>query len=211
MKRRSDTKFHRFICFAFSPLFYGLYRLRVIGRENEPEAGSYLVCSNHISAVDPILITAALKRQVYFMGKKELFKVPLLSSLIRALGAFPVDRRGGDVSAVKHSIALLKEGKCVGLFPQGTRQPGKDPRDTSVRNGAAMIAYHADTTILPVFIYRKDHTPKLLRKTTVAIGKPIPFSEFGYDPEAKGEYTRISSEIFDRICELGEEAKAWRK
>ena len=211
MKRKSDTKFHRFICFAFSPLFYGLYRLRVIGRENEPKTGSYLVCSNHISAVDPILITAALRRQVYFMGKKELFKVPLLSSLIRALGAFPVDRRGADVSAVKHSISLLKEGKCVGLFPQGTRQPGKEPRETSVRNGAAMIAYHADTTILPVFIYRKDHTPKLFRKTTIVIGKPIPFSTFGYDPEAKGEYNRISGEIFDRVCDLGEEAQAWRK
>lgn len=211
MKRKSDTKFHRFICFIFSPLFYSLYRLRVIGRENEPETGSYLVCCNHISAVDPILITAALKRQVYFMGKKELFKIPFLSWLIRSLGAFPVDRRGADVSAVKHSIALLQEGRCVGMFPQGTRQAGKDPKTTPVRNGAAMIACRADTMILPVFIYRKDHTPGLFRKTTIAIGKPIPFSSFGYDPEAKGEYNRIAEEIFARVCELGEEAKAWRK
>lgn len=211
MKRKSDTKFHRFICFMFSGLFHFLYRLRVIGRENEPEKGGFLVCSNHISAVDPILITAALSHQVCFMGKKELFKIPLLSSLIRALGAFPVDRKGGDVGAVKKSISLLKEGRCVGLFPQGTRQPGKNPRETAVRNGAAMIAYRADATVLPVFIYRKDHTPKLFRKTTIAIGKPISLSELGYDPEAKGEYNRISNEIFDRICALGEEAEAWRK
>lgn len=211
MKRKSDTKFHRFICFVFGWLFYSLYRLRVIGRENEPEEGGFLVCSNHISAVDPILITAALSHQVCFMGKKELFKIPLLSGLLRALGAFPVDRGGADVGAVKHSIRLLKNGRCVGMFPQGTRQPGKEPRETAVRNGVAMISCRSDATVLPVFIYRKDHTPKLFRKTTIAIGKPIRFSEFGYDPEAKGEYNRISEEIFEKICLLGEEAKAWRK
>lgn len=204
MKRKSDTKFHRFICFIFGWLFYSLYRLRVVGRENEPENGGFLVCSNHISAVDPILITAAMSHQICFMGKKELFKIPLLSSLLRALGAFPVDRSGADVSAVKNSIRLLKEGRCVGMFPQGTRQPGKNPRETAVRNGAAMIAYRADVTVVPVFIHRKDHTPRLFRKTTIVIGKPIPFSEFHYDPEAKGEYNRIANEIFDRVCELGE-------
>lgn len=211
MKRKSDTKFHRFICFVFSPLFHFLYRLRVVGRENEPENGGFLVCSNHISAVDPILLTAALSHQVCFMGKKELFKIPLLSSLIRALGAFPVDRRGGDVGAVKKSIQLLKDGRCVGLFPQGTRQPGKNPRETSVRNGAAMIAYHADATVLPVFIHRKNNTPRLFRKTTIVIGKPIPFSEFSYDPEAKGEYNRIANDVFDRICSLGEGIVECRK
>lgn len=211
MKRKSDTKFHRFICFTFSGLFHFLYRLRTVGKENEPEDGGFLVCSNHISAVDPILITAATSHQVYFMAKKELFKIPLLSSLIRALGAFPVDRRGGDVGAVKKSIQMLKDGRCVGLFPQGTRQPDVDPRETTPRNGAAMIAYHADATILPVLIYRKGYTAKMFRKTTIVIGKPIKFSEFGYDPEAKGEYNRISKEIFDRICALEEEVAPCRK
>ena len=93
----------------------------------------------------------------------------------------------------------------MGMFPQGTRHPGEDPRTTAVRNGAAMIAYHADATVLPVYIHRKDNTPKLFRKTTVVIGRPIPFAEFAYDAEGKGEYARIASEIFDRVCTLGEE------
>ena len=204
MKTKKGSKFHRFICFLFGGIVRLIYRIRVIGAENEPEDGNFLVCSNHISAGDPVIITAAMKHQVCFMGKKELFKIPILSSLLRALGAFPVDRRGGDVGAVKNSIRLLQEGNCVGLFPQGTRQPGKNPRDTEVRNGAAMIAYRANATIVPVYIYRKDNTPRLFRKTTVVIGAPIPFSEFHYDPEAKGEYNRISQEIFDRVCTLGE-------
>lgn len=203
-KKSGNTRFHRFICFTFGGIVRLIFRMRVIGRENEPEQGGFLVCSNHISAADPIIITAAMDHQVCFMGKKELFKIPFLSWLMRSLGGFPVDRKGGDVGAVKHSIRLLEDGKCVGMFPQGTRHPGEEPRATSVRNGAAMIAYHANATVLPVFIYRKDHTPKLFRKTTVIIGKPVPFSVFAYDAEKKGEYARIAGEIFDHVCTLGE-------
>lgn len=203
-KKNGNTRFHRFICFTFGGIVRLIFRMRVIGRENEPEQGGFLVCSNHISAADPIIITAAMDHQVCFMGKKELFKIPFLSWLMRSLGGFPVDRKGGDVGAVKHSIRLLEDGKCVGMFPQGTRHPGEEPRATSVRNGAAMIAYHANATVLPVFIYRKDHTPKLFRKTTVIIGKPVPFSAFAYDAEKKGEYARIAGEIFDHVCTLGE-------
>lgn len=203
-KIKNNSKFHRFICIVFGGIVRLIFRIRVVGRENEPEEGGFLVCSNHISAADPVIITAAMQHQICFMGKKELFKVPLVSMFFRALGAFPVDRKGGDVGAVKKSIHLLEEGKCVGMFPQGTRHPGEDPRATSVRGGAAMIAYHAGATVLPVFIYRKDHTPKLFRKTTVVIGKPVPFSEFGYDADNKGEYARIAGDIFDRVCDLGE-------
>ena len=203
---KKNSKFHRFICFTFRWIVSLIFRLRVVGLENEPEEGGFLVCSNHLCAADPIIITAGMQNQICFMGKKELFKIPLVSFFFRSLGAFPVDRRGGDVGAVKKSIRLLEEGKCVGMFPQGTRHPGEEPRETTVRNGAAMIAYHANATVLPVFIHCKNYTPKLFRKTTVVIGKPIPFSEFAYDAEKKGEYARIAGEMFDRICALGEES-----
>ncbi len=204
-RKRGNTPFHKFICFTFGGIVRLLFRIRVVGRENEPIEGGFLVCANHLSAADPIIITAAMDHQICFMGKKELFKIPGLSWLMRSLGGFPVDRKGGDVGAVKHSIRLLEEGKCVGMFPQGTRHPNEIPRDTSVRNGAAMIAYHASATVLPVCIHRKGYSPKMFRRTTIVIGKPIPFAEFGYDAEQKGEYARISSEIFDRVCKLGEE------
>ena len=68
-----------------------------------------------------------------------------------------------------------------------------------------MIAVRAEVDILPVFVHRKNNTPRLFRKTTVIIGKPIKFSELGYDPEKSGEYTRIAELIFDEVCKLGEE------
>ncbi len=205
IRKKENSKFHRLICALFGGLVRLIYRLRVVGGENEPIAGGFLVCANHISAADPVIITAALGHQICFMGKKELFKIPLLSALMRGLGSFPVDRRGGDVGAVKHAIRLLGEGKCVGMFPQGTRHPGEAPRETEVKNGAAMIACRASADILPIYIHRKDNRPRLFRRTTVIIGTPISLKELGHDPEAKGEYTRLIAEVFDRICTLGEE------
>jgi len=207
-KKDKRSLFYRFGRFVLKGPVRLLYRVKIVGRENEPEDGGFLICCNHLAALDVLLIAVALKKhQPCFMGKKELFKIPVLSGAIRALGAYPVDRGGGDVGAIKNSIRLLQKGHCVAIFPQGTRQPNKDPRDTKVRNGAAMIAMHANATVLPINIYREGYSPKCFRRTVVSIGKPIPFSAFGYDREASGEYARISEEIFGQICELGEEAK----
>ena len=162
------------------------YRLKFVGTENEPQEGALLVCSNHISAADPFLVSAATRNQISYMAKKELFGVPIVGSILRSAGSFPVDRKASDVSAIKKAIAILKAGGRVGIFPQGTRRPGESPRDT-------------------VFVHRKNNTPRLFRKTTVIIGKPIKFSELGYDPEKSGEYTRIAELIFDEVCKLGEE------
>ena len=199
------TKGYKVLYFLLAPVLRLVFRIKIVGRENEPKDGRYLVLANHTAASDPVVIRASVHRPVSYMGKKELFKIPGLSLLLRCLGAFPVDRGGADVGAVKTSIRLLKEDKWVGMFPQGTRHPGEEPRKTSVKTGAAMIAYRAEADILPIYIHRKNNTPKLFRKTVVIIGKPIPFSSFGYNSEASGEYQRISNEIFDSICTLGEE------
>lgn len=181
------------------------YRLEFVGTENEPQEGALLVCSNHISAADPFLVSAATRNQISYMAKKELFSVPIVGSILRSAGSFPVDRKASDVGAIKKAIAILKSGGRVGIFPQGTRRPGESPRSTEIKNGAAMVAVRAGVDILPVFVHRKNNTPRLFRKTTVIIGKPIKFSELGYDPEKNGEYTRIAELIFDEVCKLGEE------
>ena len=182
-----------------------IYQLKFVGTENEPDEGPLLVCSNHISAADPFLISAATRNQISYMAKKELFRIPILRSILYSAGSFPIDRKGSDVGAVKKAIAILNEGGRVGIFPQGTRHPGEDPRSTEVKNGAAMIAARTGVDILPVFVHRKNNTPRLFRKTTVIVGKPIKFSELNYDPEKSGEYARISKLIFDEVCKLGEE------
>ena len=198
------TKTYKFFYIFLAWVIKFIFQIKVIGAENEPEEGAVLVCSNHISATDPVVVGAAMKHQVCYMAKKELFKIPVLSRLIKILGAFPVDRGGKDVGAVKKAIALLKDGKRVGIFPQGTRHPGENPRETALKSGAAMVAAHANADVLPVYIHRKGNTFKLFRRTVIIIGKPMKFSDFGYDPDKNGEYSRIVSTIFDEVCKLGE-------
>lgn len=205
--KKTGSVFYRIIYAIFARLVGFLFRIRVTGRENEPDEGSFIVCANHISATDPVVLCYAFrKHQVRFMAKKELFKIPLLSGLIRVLGAFPIDRGGNDVGAIKAAVSLVKEGKCMGIFPQGHRYPGENPRETATKNGAALICTKAEADVVPVYIQKKNNTHKLFRKTTVIIGEKIPFESFGYDPEATGEYARITGIIFDRVCTLGEEA-----
>lgn len=184
-----------------------LFRIKGHNVENEPDEseGPYVVIANHIANIDPISICAVIdKQQPHFMAKKELFKVPIVNWLVSLMGAFPVDRGGGDVGAIKKSVAILKDGQSMGIFPQGHRYPGVDPRTTETKNGAALICTRAEADIVPAYIVRKNNTHKLFRKTWVIIGEPIPFSELGYDRDASGEYNRITELVFDRICALGE-------
>ena len=184
-----------------------LCHMKVKGAENEPtpEQGTYLVIANHRTWADPIYLCCALKyQQPHFMAKKELFKIPLLNLLIRALGAYPVNRGGADVGAIRHTIDMLKQGVCVGMFPQGHRYNGVDPRTTPVKTGAAMIAQKAGVQILPVFIKVKNNRHRFLCKKEIIVGKPISQEELNYNPEAPGEYQRIADLLFERICELGD-------
>ncbi|MBQ8345116.1 MAG: 1-acyl-sn-glycerol-3-phosphate acyltransferase [Clostridia bacterium] len=203
------TRFYRFFYAVFAPIIGLLFRIKVVGGENEPLNGGYVVCSNHIAASDPIMICYALRhRQLRLMAKKELFSIPFLAPLIRSLGAFPIDRKGNDVGAIRHGVELVKQGRCLCIFPQGHRYPGVDPRTTKVKNGAALIASRANADILPVYVLRKDNRPKLFGGVTVVIGKPFSLSEIVGETAEGGEYARLSAAIFDRICALGEQARA---
>jgi 1-acyl-sn-glycerol-3-phosphate acyltransferase len=195
--------------------FLWLFRVRVHYVDREPEGENYLLCSNHLSAVDPILLAAALhKQQPHFMAKKELFKIPLLSSVIRAFGAYPVDR-AGDVGAIKTSIALLESGKCVGMFPQGTRCRGRAPRETmeTVKNGAGLLIDKTHVTVLPVCMKTKKNKLSLFCGVDIIFGEPIPYETLASaEPLTdathhvrQAEYSRMSHEVFERICTLYEE------
>ncbi len=182
--------------------------LKVRGAEHEPtrKEGAYLVIANHRSCGDPVYLCDALKhRQPHFMAKKELFRVPLLNLLVRALGAYPVNRGGADVGAIRHTIDMLKAGVTVGMFPQGHRYNGVDPRTTSVKTGAAMIALKAGVPVLPVFIKVKNNKHRPFCRKEIIIGKPITVEEMNYDPDAPGEYQRIADYLFERVCALGDE------
>ena len=190
--------------------FCALYRVELIGRENIPEdtekhgLPGFMLCSNHIANLDPVVIVAAIRIKINFMAKESLFKIPVLSQLIRALGAYPVNRASGDVGAIKRTLAQLKEHKSVGIFPQGHRQPNVDPRTTEVRHGAGMIAYRSGCDVLPVAIETKTRRLIPLQKTTIIVGRRIPFAELGLEEGNTETYKHATDLIFDRICSLSE-------
>ena len=189
--------------FLLSGVVRLLFRIKVIGRENEPDEDGFVVCANHIAATDPIMICYAFKKhQIRYMAKKELFNVPFLNKLVTALGAYPVNRGGVDVSAIKNSINIVKGGRCVGIFPQGHREKGKTPMEADLKNGAAMIVTKSNATILPCCIVTKKNRFSFFRRVDVYYGKPIKFEELNYDHENPGEYTRITELMFDRVRQM---------
>lgn len=179
----------------------GLWRIRTEGLENVPESGGFILVSNHTAFSDVIVLEAAQTRQICFMAKRELFRIPLLAQLIRALGAYPVDRGGADVKSIKHTIKMLDNGNVIGIFPQGTRCPNTDPRETDLKSGVGMIAYHAKADVLPVYIDGNGKT-RAFHRNTVKIGRLIKFDELGLERSGRAEYERAGKYIFSKVCEL---------
>lgn len=159
------------------PFFRFLLRGRTEGRVSVPPQGGLVVVANHGSHLDPPLLSSAVGRPVAFMAKEELFRVPLLGPLIRACGAYPVARGGGDREALRTACRRLEEGWATGVFLDGTRQA--DGRVSRPLPGAALLAARTGRPLLPVAIINSHRALgpggrfKLV-PVHVRIGTPIP-------------------------------------
>jgi 1-acyl-sn-glycerol-3-phosphate acyltransferase len=152
-------------------IFFLLYRLRAVGMENIPKDGPVIICSNHISNIDPPLLGTPLIRSIHYMAKAELFSIPLFGTLIRKLGAYPVKRGGVSKESIKLSIEMLKQGRMLGIFPQGSRSN----KSGIGKKGAAMLALKSNAVVVPAAIIG-NYTP--FRPMTIYFGKPVHLSEF---------------------------------
>ena len=132
------------------PIYKFVFRGCLIGRENIPQKDSFIVVSNHGSLLDPPLLGHALGRNISFMAKAELFKVPLLGSIIKACGAYPVKRGIADKNTIKTACKKLSNDNCIGIFIDGTRQ--KNGRVNKPKQGAALLAFKNQKLLLPVAI-----------------------------------------------------------
>ncbi len=210
--KKGGSRLYRVIYALFAGIVGLIFNYKVINREKERDVGGFVIAANHVSATDAIALCYAFrKNQVRLMAKKELFKIPVLAPLIRLLGAFPVDRGGNDVGAIKNAVKLVEDGGCLGIFPQGHRYPGENPRQTKTKNGMALVATKAKADVVPVYLWRKNNRFKMFRRTYIIIGDIIEFDSLNYDPEQSGEYLRITNLVFDKICTLGEEFEETRK
>lgn len=154
-------------------IFLVIFRVKLINVDNFNNTnGRCIICCNHISNFDPLIVACFTKRQICFMAKKELFKIPVLKTLIKWLNVFPVDRTGVSVSSMKHAVSILKEDKVLGIFPEGTRVKGYD--ENNAKAGISMIANLSDSLIIPVFIKSKY---KLFSKIEIVFGEPTNYFE----------------------------------
>ena len=201
------NRFYRFIRGFFGGFFKLVYRVKIVGRENEITDKPYIVCANHTSLMDVVMLVISFKGQINFMAKQEIFKVPLLRSFVKAMGGFPIDRKGSDVAAIKKTIGMLNEGNNIGIFPQGTRCPFKNPRDTEVKDGIGMIASRAGVGFMHVYIKTKREKLSIFRRTKIIIGEYISPEELTCDKTGREKYAHISNYVFDKVCTLGESSE----
>ncbi len=189
-------------CLGWFFRFY--YNLKIIGKENEPTDGAFMVCANHLSNRDVAIIGASFKKQVHYFAKAELFKVPIVRHFVKACGAFPVDRNNASASLgpIKTTLNFLKNGEVVGIFPQGTRRPCVNPKDTPIKSGVGMIEFHAKVKVVPVLIKTKKWKVIPFRRTYVIIGKPIDYSEFNFTNGKGTEFSDAANLIFSRITDM---------
>ncbi|MBR3780898.1 MAG: 1-acyl-sn-glycerol-3-phosphate acyltransferase [Clostridia bacterium] len=180
-----------------------LYKVEYVGIENIPEDGGFILASNHIDALDPVFIGLGMKkRQLHFMGKKELFENPIVKCFLTKLNGFPIVRGAADSAALNYAIRVVKEGNILGIFPEGTRS--KDYKPARAKSGVAMIANQAKVPVLPVSVYNCDEMKKK-SKITVRFGELIPYENLGMSEEATREETKACAKmIMSEIVKLWE-------
>ncbi len=200
---KDTTPLYSVLKAVVSPVYRLIFNVRVKGKENVPKNGGVLLCPNHIAAVDVISIGAVCPRQITCIAKKELFSIPVLGGLIKALGAVKIDRGGADVGAIKAAVSAIKNGKTVVIFPQGHRCPGVNLASTPVRHGAGLIAYYAKCDVIPVCINIKGGKYGIFKRTEIIYGKPISYSSLGFKDGGRDEYAAATDKIFGEVISLG--------
>ena len=196
---------------AFLTLFLMiLFRPKVKGLRNVPATGPLIIASNNLSFSDSIFMQLVVPRKVTFLAKSEYFTSPGPKGLLKkltfiALGQVPVDRSGGRRSeaAIITGLQVLSEGKCLGIYPEGTRSP--DGRLYKGRTGIARLAIESGAPIIPVAMFNTEKiqpTGKVIpniQRVGMTFGEPMYFDGDSTDLAYLRE---VTDQIMSRIQEL---------
>lgn len=161
---------YRFLRMLAKIILIPFFRIKVIG-DRDLESGTIL-CSNHRSLLDPIILSCVTKRKIYYMAKSELFTEhgKIFSWLLKTVGVFAVSRESADRKALSNAEELLKNGMVVGIFPQG--KIIDDEKSFKIKSGASLLAMRAGVPIIPVSIYFNGRIHPF-KRITVRIGEKI--------------------------------------
>lgn len=158
-----------------------LFQFRAFGREHMPLTGPVLVCSNHQSFFDPVIVGLTFDRRLNYLARKTLFRFPPFRWLIEFLDAIPLDRDGLGVAGLKECLRRIKQGEMVLIFPEGTRT--RDGSVGPIQPGFVMLARRGNVSVLPVGMdgaYDSWPRTALLPRPTrirVVVGKPLTASD----------------------------------
>lgn len=185
--------FYKFLQFIVNIFFKMAYRIEVINREKSFVDGGLILCSNHISAIDPIILCDYTPRPINFMAKTELFEKTLFRLIIEFFNAFPVNRSGIDRKAINTAVEIVKNGNILGIFPEGTRSVEGEIGE--VHKGAALIAYLTKAPILPVALASIKSAKKVSREKRKLFSpkKKIIFGDPIYPEEIINKYPKKES------------------
>jgi 1-acyl-sn-glycerol-3-phosphate acyltransferase len=182
-----------------------LFRLEARGTSHVPLRGPVLLVANHSSVLDPPLVGGACPRQLSFLAKAELFGVPGLGRLIRALNARPIRREGADAAALRVALRVLEQGGALLVFPEGTRGPEGSLREP--KPGAALLAVLSGAPVVPVLVRgsggawpRGRRLPRPA-KVRVTFGAPLRFDRPA-GADKKDYYDSVSRDMMAAIAQL---------
>lgn len=141
---------YRLLRFFFAVYLRMFHLLRIRGTERIPATGAVILCANHSSYFDSMLLALCTRRQVHFLIHHAFYHHPLLGRFVRACGAIPVTQRGSDKEAMANALAELRSGGVVGIFPEGRLTLTGTPNRG--KSGAALLAAATGAAIVPVTI-----------------------------------------------------------
>lgn len=192
--------FDRILITIARPIARIIYPLRVIGKENIPKNGGFIICGNHTALLDPVFLLLTCPRRIYFMAKEELMKKGIAKWFFKKFHVFTVKRGAGDIESINYAINLVENGEILGIFPEGKRSRDYTPQNAKA--GIALIAHSAKADILPVGIYAKGRI-KPFKLTTVRYGELIKYKDLGMsEAGGRSEYKAASTKIMDEIKHL---------
>lgn len=192
--------FYKVLRFVLQIIFGILFRPQIIGRENVPMTGGMIMAANHLSNWDPPMVGTYMPRPVAYMAKEELFRPAIAGAVIRSLYAFPVKRGAADRGAIKTALGILKNGLCLGVFPEGHRS--KTGHMGKAESGVALLAAMSKVPVVPTAIINTNKIFKsgsIFPQIKIIFGEPVYFQGKHNDKEALAGF---ASDIMVKVQDL---------
>jgi len=189
---------------AFKFVLYLFGNLKISGKDHTPDSGAFIIASNHLSIIDPAIVSLAIPRKVHWLAKDSLFLNPFVGKFLTAYGAHSISRGAPDSSAIQWSVEMLNQDEIIGVFPEGTRHHNGMHKGL---NGCALLALQTGVPVVPVGITGTQHLDKLWRlvfptgKIHVAIGEPFMAGAMNPKP-TKDELETTTATIMNKVAAM---------